>query len=56
MTKPRSTDLYAHRCERHGFKDFHSIELGVKHMGVGEIIAVRVIEDPAGPLWGWRDD
>ena len=55
MTSPRSSNLFAHRCERHGFKDFHSIELGVKHMGEGEIVAVRATEDEAGPLWGWWD-
>lgn len=56
VTSPRSSNLFAHRCEHHGFKEFHSLRLGVEQMGAGEIIAVRVIEDHEGPLWGWWDN
>jgi len=49
-----STDLFAHRTKS-GFHHFYPIREAVRMCGSGEVVAVRVVEDEEGPLYGWWD-
>lgn len=50
----RSSDLFAHISSGTvGYEHLFPIPEAVRMCGLGEVVAIRVVEDPEGPLHGW---